>query len=293
MTKKLWKKPSKKHRGEVKSVQVAFWSNYHQLGTTQNMAAVAVLTALEYRLRILMAHTHFDRSSLESAFIEKQYIRHELTDLSDTGIDALSRFIRFNRVEKEDFAGFTMTILKNKLDLLFGTRNTNREIYMNNLKNVIGTILQSASKVYDLVLVDTAPGNHEVSLKILQQSDLILVNLNQNIHILEDFLKENMEYREKMMILIGKYDDNSRYNLKALRKKCGSLQVLAVPYDIGFADACTESRVIDFFLRNLPAEKDDPHYAFIRGVRETVEAILSALGMDAASKKLQAGNGHE
>lgn len=293
MTEKLWRRSLKRRRGEVKTVQVSFWSNSHQLGTTQNMAAVAVLTALEYRLRILMAHTHFDRSSLESAFIEKQYIRHELTDLSDTGIDALSRFIRFNRVEKDEIAGFTTTILKNKLDLLFGTRNTNREIYENNLKNVIGTILQSASKAYDLVLVDTAPGNHEISLKILQQSDLILVNLSQNIHILEDFLEGSMEYRDKMMILIGKYDDNSRYNLKALRKKCGTMRVLAVPYDIGFADACAESRVIDFFLRNLPVEKDDPHYPFIRGVRETVEAILSALGMDTASKKLQAGNGHE
>ncbi len=273
-------------------MQVSFWSNSHQLGTTQNMAAVAVLAALEYRLRTLMAQTHFDRSSLESAFIEKRYLHNELTDLSDTGLDALSRFIRFNRVDKDVIAGFSTTILKNKLDLLFGTRNTNREIYISNLKNVIGTILQSASDYYDLVLIDTAPGNNEISAKILEQSDLIVVNLSQNIHILDDFL-EGSQYRDKLMIVLGKYDANSRFNLKAIRKKAGGIQVLAIPYDIGFADACAESRVVDFFLKNLAAERDDPHYPFIQGVRETSEAILSRLGMETALKNVQAGNGHE
>lgn len=257
------------------------------------MAAVAVLTALEYRLHSLMAHTHFDRSSLEAAFIEKRYMRRELTDLSDTGIDALSRFIRFNRVDKDVIAGFSTTILKNRLDLLLGTRNTNREIYVSSLKNVIGTILQSASDYYDLVLVDTAPGNNEISAKILEQSDLIVVCLSQNIHILEDFLEGSTEYRDKMMILLGKYDADSRFNLKAIRKKAGSAQVLAIPYDISFADACAESRVVDFFMKNLTAERDDPHYPFIQGVRETAEAILTRLGMETTQKKIQAGNVHE
>lgn len=274
-------------------MQVSFWSNSHQLGTTQNMAAVAVLTALEYRLRILMAHTHFDRSSLESAFIEKRYLRSELTDLSDTGLDALSRFIRFNRVDRDVIAGFSTTILKNKLDLLFGTRNTNREIYVSNLKNVIGTILQSASAYYDLVLVDTAPGNNEISVKILEQSDLIVVNLSQNIHILDDFLEGSTQYRDKMMIVLGKYDPNSRFNIKAIRKIAANAQVLAIPYDIGFADACAESRVVDFFMKNLAVDRDDLHYPFIQGARETADAILTRLGIEIAQKKVQAGNGHE
>ncbi len=274
-------------------MQVSFWSNSHQLGTTHNMAAAAVLAALEYRLRILMVQTHFDRSSLESAFIERRYLRSELVDFSDTGLDALSRFIRFNRVDKDVIAGYSTTILKNKLDLLFGTRNTNREIYVSNLKNVIGTILQAASAHYDLVLVDTAPGSNEISEKILEQSDLIIVNLSQNIHILEDFLDGSTQTRDKQMILLGKYDPNSRFNLKAIRKMAGSIQVMAIPYDIGFADACAESRVVDFFLKNLNVDRDDPHYPFIQAVRETVGAILERLNIDTAQKKIQAGNGHE
>lgn len=257
------------------------------------MTAVAVLTALEYRLRILISHTHFDRSTLETSFIERKYIRNELTGLSDTGIDALSRFIRFNKVEKDEIAGFATTILKNRLDLLFGTQNINREMFVSSLKDVIGSILHSASGCYDLVLVDTAPGQNEISTKILEQSDLIVVNLSQNIHVLDDFLGMNPEYRDRMMVLLGKYDENSRFNLRAIRKKFGALQVQVIPYDIGFADACSESRVIDFFIKNLPVDRDDIHYSFINGVRDTVEAILGRVGIDVSQKRLQGGKGHE
>jgi cellulose biosynthesis protein BcsQ len=274
-------------------VQVSFWSNSHQLGTTLNMTAIAVLAALENRLRIIVTHNHFDRSTLEAAFIEKRYIRHELTDLSDTGIDALSRFIRFNKVEKDEIAGFSTTILKNRLDLLFGTQNTNRELYVSNLNNAIRLILQSASKYYDLVLVDTAPGRNEISMKILEQSDLIVVNLSQNVHVLDNFLEDNFDFRDKMMVLLGKYDSNSRYNLRAIRKKLGQMDVHAIPYDVGFADACADSRVVDFFMKNLAADNEDIHYPFVRGVRETVEAILKRLEIDTALKKVQVGNGYE
>ena len=133
-------------------MQVSFWSNYHQIGTTNNMIAVALFIALKYRLRILVAHNHFDRSTLESAFIDESYMEHSLMDFSDTGIDALSRFIKFNRIEKDEISSYTTTVLKNRLDLLIGTRNTNRNIYQNNLKETIRLILQSAALYYDLIL---------------------------------------------------------------------------------------------------------------------------------------------
>ena len=72
-------------------------------------------------------------------------------DLSDTGIDALSRFIKFNRIEKNEISSYTTTILKNRLDLLTGTRNKNRNIYQSSLKESIQLILRSAALYYDLV----------------------------------------------------------------------------------------------------------------------------------------------
>lgn len=266
-------------------MQVSFWSNFHQLGTTHNMIAIAVLTALEYRMRILMAHNHFNKSALEYAFIDRKYIIHDLTDLSDTGIDALSRVIRFNKLEKNDIYSYTTTILKNRLDLLSGTRNTNKELYVNNLKSVIQMILQSAVKYYDLVFVDTASGNNDISNRIIEKSDLVIVNLNQNVLVLEDFLDCFGDIREKAMIILGRYDENSKYNLKAIKRRFGFSDIHVIPYNICFADACSEGGAVDFFLKNLNAEKDDYNYQFIKSVREAAEAVLTCLGMDTQQKK--------
>jgi len=222
-------------------MQISFWSNYHQAGTTCNMAAVSIMIALEYSMRILLAHAHFDKSSLEHAFIEKKYIRHELTDLSDTGIDALSRAIKFNRLDKEDISNYTTTVLKNRLDLLIGTTNTNRDIYINNIKDSINMILQFAGGFYDLVFVDTAPGMNEISLKIIEKSDIVVINLTQNIHVIEDYLSNSLNMNDRLFFILGKYDSDSKFNVKAIKKRFGIEDIYTIPYDIGFADACSES----------------------------------------------------
>ncbi|AGC68354.1 hypothetical protein Cst_c13630 [Thermoclostridium stercorarium subsp. stercorarium DSM 8532] len=267
-------------------MQVSFWSDYHQLGTTSNMIAVALYTALRYRIRILMAHNHFERSTLEPAFIDNSYLEYSLMDFSDTGIDALSRFIKFNKIEKDEIASYTTTVLKNRLDLLTGTRNTNMDIYQSNMKETIQLILKSAGVYYDLVFIDTAPGNNEISKKILENSDLTVVNLSQNPHAIESFLKNFGDYREKAFFIIGKYDPNSRFNIKKIKKRFNLNNIYAIPYDIEFADACVECRVIDFFIKNLKADKKDIHGYFIKSVAETAEAILNTLGVD---EKYRAG----
>ncbi len=267
-------------------MQISFWSNFHQLGTTCNMIAVAVLTALEYRMRVLMAHNHFNKSALEYAFIDRKYIKHELSDLSDTGIDALSRVIKFNKLEKNDISSYTTTVLKNRLDLLCGTRNTNKEIYANNLRDVIPLVLQSAKMYNDLVFIDTASGNNDISNIILEKSDLIVVNLSQSILVLEDFFSCYGDMKEKIMVILGRYDENSKYNLKAIRKRFGFNNIHVIPYNTEFADACCESRTVDFFLKNLQADKHDYNYYFINAVREAADAIFAHLNIEAQLKKV-------
>lgn len=261
-------------------MQVSFWSNYHQIGTTDNLIAIALYTALKYRLRILIAHNHFDRSTLETAFIDRSYMEYSLIDLSETGIDALSRFVKFNRMEKDGISSYTTTVLKNRLDILTGTKITNRNIYQNSLRETIQLILQLAAEYYDLVFIDTAPGNNEISQIIIKNSDLLVVNLCQNPNIIENFLQNYAHYMEKAFVVLGKYDANSRFNIKRIKKRFNLKNIYSIPYNIEFADACIESRAVDFFIKNLDTDKNDLHNGFITSVAETAESILTVLGMN-------------
>ncbi len=268
-------------------MQVAFWSNYHQTGTTCNLVAVSAMIILEYRLKVLMTHNHFDRSALETSFIDRDYVKNELSSLNDVGIDALSSFIKYNKVDKDNISRYTTTIIKNKLELLVGTSITNKDLYMKDINEVIDIILTHAKSYYDLIFVDVAPGQADTTKKIFEHSDLIVVNLNQNYNIIEDFFEKYSEYKDQCVFLLGKYDRNSRFNAKALQRKFGiKSNIGVVPYNIEFSDACCEAKAIDFIMRNLKAGKDDINYYFIQEVRKTVELILKKLNVDISLKKI-------
>lgn len=269
-------------------MQIAFWSIVHgQASTTSNLIAVSLMTALEYRMKLLVTQNHFERSTLESSLINKSYLKKSLTDLGDTGIDALSRFVKFNKVDKDSIVNYTTTILKNRFDLLIGTSNTNKELYFNNLGNVIQTIFDSAQEFYDILFVDVASGYNELSRKIVDKSDLVVVNLNQNVSVLDEFFSSHKDRLDRCVVLISMYDDNSRFNHKMLSRKYGLKNNIGlIPYCREFSDACNDGKAVDFFMRNLNADKDDNNYYFIKEVRNSVELILNKIGIDISLKKI-------
>ncbi len=270
-------------------MQVAFWSTVHgQTTTTSNTVAIACMIALEYRLRTLVTHNHYEKSTLETSLLDKIYLRTELTELKDTGIDALSRFIKFNALDKESILSYSTTILRGRLDLLMGTKNANKDLYLSDLNGVIEIILNSVKEYYDLVLVDVAAGDNELSSKILSQADLIVVNLNQNTAVLEDFFQTRYnELKEKCFFLISMYDEASKNHLKNIRRKYKIKDNIAVlPYCRAFADACNEGKAVDYFMKNLKADEDDLQYPFMTEVRNSVIGLLKQLNIDTNNKRL-------
>ena len=267
-------------------MQVSFWSNYHQTGTTSNLVAISTMIALKYKLKSLVVHSHFNRSALETSFLDREYVKNELSNLTDVGIDALSSFIKYNKVDKENITRYTTTLIKNRLELLAGTSITSKELYLNDLIDVIDIILNLSKDYYDLTFVDVGPGSMDVTNKIFDLSDLIVVNLNQNINMIEDLFENYKTIADKCLFLIGKYDKNSKINVKTLQRKYGLKgRITVIPYNIYFSDSCSEGKVIDFFMRNIKADKDDVNYFFIHEVRNAAEIILKKLGVDILKKK--------
>ncbi len=269
-------------------MRIAFWSNVHgQSATTSNMLSVVLMTALEYRLKILITHNHFEKSTIESSLLDRRYLNSELMELSDSGIDALARFIKSNKLDKDNIVNYTTSILKKKLDLLMGTTNTNRDLYMHDLNNVMNQILSLAQEFYDVVFIDVSAGYNELSSKILKYSDIVVVNLNQNLSVLDDFFERHKEGLENYIFLIGRYDMDSRYNTKNIMRRYGiKKNVAVIPYSIEFSDACSDGRVLDFFLKNLSAKKDDVNYSFINESRNAARLILAHAGIDITTKKI-------
>lgn len=265
---------------------VTFWSNFHQSGTTSNAAALSVMIALEYRLRLLITHDQYERSGLETTFLDRQYVKNELKNSRDIGIDALSGFVRYNKPDKENILTFTTTLINKKLDMLPGTTITNKELYIRDMSDVIVNLLAAVNETYDLVMID-ASGENELNDIIIEQSNIIAVNLTQNYNALEHFFSRYGKLAERCVFILGRYDKDSRLNSQNIIRRYGLKdKLVTIPYNIEFSDACMNGKLIDFLMRNLKAGKDDVNYELISGLRSAAEFLLRKLNVNIELKKL-------
>ena len=84
----------------------------------------------------------------------------------------------------------------------------------------------------------------------------------------------------KTLILVGRYDKNSKYTIKNMTRYMGEKnKVSTIPYNTLFFEASEEAKVPDLFLRIRNIDEDDINYFFLAEVKRTVENILYRLEM--------------
>jgi hypothetical protein len=276
--------------------QVSFWGSAHgQVATTANVIASATMIGLEYTIRTMVAHTHWSRSTLEAAFLKHASLGDDsLTSFADTGIDALERLARSGRLQPEIIKDYTKPILKERLDLLMGTTKPDESLF-SHINEVIRNIFYTANQYYDVTMVDMNSGvKNELTNTMLQSSDLIVVNLNQNIALLERFFSKedwpDVLNEKPFLLVLGQYDRNSKYTATNIARRFRyKAPIYTVPYCTDFMDACNDRSVLEFFLRNRNVNKQHDNYFFIQEVRKLGKAILDHLGVDLEMGEMIAG----
>ncbi|MBD8045842.1 AAA family ATPase [Clostridium faecium] len=236
-------------------MKIAFWSNYHgQAGVTSNAIAIAVNLAMKYNVRVLLAHTQYVQSNMENAFLSIE--ERNLNDL-DIGIDAIERVARSKDLNEENFASFTKSLIKNRLDLLEGSYQNRYELF-EKINDTVTDILYYANKAYDFVFIDLNSGfNNSITNKVLEQSDIIIVNLSQNEKVIKDYFEKDKKELEritgnkKIILNIGNYDFNSKCSKKYINKAYKyNDEIFCTPYIADFKDAINNHKVIDYFMIN-------------------------------------------
>ena len=254
----------------------AFWSNVHgQTGTTSNMVAIAVLTAMRDNYKCLLMQTHFNLNNLETYLIG---YREDNRDVFwDIGIDGLTRSIKLEPLNKEMIENYSIPLIQNRLTLLPGTTSENRAIFNDNMAKTLAIIMKEAVKYYDFLFIDINSGSDEISRLVLERADIIVVNLCQNKSVMDNYFSYWLMKDKKIMYLIGSYDKNSSYNihnLKNLYKPFRKAVVVGIPYNTGFMDAQSDGSVMKFMNKNLTIKKDGEDAYFICSIKKASEKLL-------------------
>ena len=78
-----------------------------------------------------------------------------------------------------------------------------------------------------------------------------------------------------MLLLLGRYDKYSKYNIKNITRYLGEKnKVSTVPYSTLFFEACEEASVPDLFLKLRKTDEDDRNGFFLSEVKRSAENII-------------------
>jgi len=264
---------------------ITFWSIKEKtIGQTVSAALAATVMAMEHNYKVLLISADFNNPTIENCFgaqesnkeIVKTLIRSPQINL-DSGINGLLKLAGSNRVTPELIHDYTKIIFKNRLEVLYSPMNiidNQKTIIEEELKDII----VNASRYYDYVFVDLKKGLKFISqLDILNISDVIVANINQEIGTIQEFYKQDKikTLEPKAIWNICRYDNKSKYNTKNLsRTVLKKHAVYEIPYNTLVMEAAQEGGIVELLIRLKTLKEDDENLELIRKIQELVNGIL-------------------
>ena len=276
---------------------ITFVNNVEEeTGKTMSLVAIATHMAIDYNNRILIISTTNEEDKIKSCYFEDEQIKKirrgifgesKSTIDTESGIEGIAKIARSNKLTPEIITNYTKVVFKDRLEVLLGVekkQDGNGESNEKEIAEEYIDLVNVANMYYDKVFVDLDNNlSEEIRQQIIDRSDLVIVNTSQNYNSLKK-LKENKEKSEllrspKSLILIGRYDKFSKYNVKNVTRFLEEKnQVLAIPYNTLYFEATNEANVPDLFLSfRKTIDSEDRNAIFIEEIKRASENIIYRL----------------
>lgn len=261
--------------------KVVFWSPITRMtGSTYSAIAISTLMGIEEDINAILMHAHWQSRKIESSFEDYDQLKNmNIFTNSNIGMTALSRLSDSNKLNPESIKNYAKPVLKQRLDIMYGTNVTTREQFAS-LSNTFPAIVRKANEAYDFVMVDSPKGKEQEYIKeLLEDADLVVCTVPQDLVMLDEFFEEiekNEIIKDKnKIIVIGDYENKSKCNVFNIKGRYKTkYPIFTVPHNYIFMDACNDGAVIDFFYKNIKADARDYNGYFIAEVRKIVKKIL-------------------
>jgi len=269
---------------------VAFWNNgKEQTGKTLSLAAICTHLAIEHNYRILVISTGFQDENLDNCFWEQKKLKKNLglfgpnnSIAMDEGISGLIKVMRSNKLSPDIITNYTKIVFRDRLEILPAFKGNSNDY--NDIRKYYPDIINLANSYYDLVFVDLDKEiQDDIADMIMVNSNLIVTSLSQRLTSINAFAEIREEKQilksKKTLLLIGRYDKYSKYNIKNISRYLGEKnKVSTIPYNTLFFEACEEAKVPDLFLKlRRTTEEDDRNGFFLAEVKRTVDNIIYRL----------------
>lgn len=266
---------------------ISLWSgNSKETGQTLSTVAIATAMAIEHNSKILVISTEFKGKTVENCFWENSRSKGLNSMFGgrqpgmSNGVEGLIKILQSNKTTSNIVADYAKVVFRDRLDILAAPETNILDMY-NQITPYYPQLAQVANKDYNFVFIDIDKNMKTEDQKaILQISDLIIVTMKQGLTDLEEIItlkeKNPLFNKNNVVLLVGKYDKNSKYTLKnILRYLKVNKNVLAIPYNALYNEASTEGKVADFFLSHRSInDSTDRNMIFMEQTKSTCDNII-------------------
>lgn len=186
------------------------------------------------------------------------------------------KMAKSNKVTPEIITNYTKVVFKDRLEVLLGPEKDKNDIYTD-----YPEILTVANQYYDRIFVDLDSNVPlDIQEKILKKSDLIMITTSQRLSSIEKIREEKTKNpvfsSSKTLLLIGRFDKFSKYNVKNITRYLNEKnQVLTIPYNTLFFEAADEGKIPDLFLKFKKfLDPEDRNAFFVEEIKRVSESIV-------------------
>lgn len=267
---------------------ITFWSDgKHRTEQTISMAAVATKIALERNYKILLIDTRKNDKTLQDAFwspLSKNIkINTTKTDIG-SGMNGLIKAVASNKISPEIITNYTKIALKGRLEILTNREDITSEDYERQ-RLYIKDIIRTANKYYDLVFVDVGGSiGDETVQEIISMSDLVMVNITQKLRAILDYMQARDKQTDiitkaKRIVVVGRYDVHSKYNIKNLMNFTKEKELFNIPYSTVFYEACYTGTIIEYIAswRTKMTKKNNPNVEIMNCISKISDRVVEKL----------------
>lgn len=271
---------------------VSFWNDSKkETGQTYSAIAVATSMSIEHNYKVLEISTGFQDKTVEECFWNEQN-ENNLKDIiglptrqvgMNNGIEGLVKILQSNRSSSNIVSDYSKPIFRDRLEVLPAPSTGNISAY-NEITKYYAELLKVADKNYNVIIVDIDKNMKEEDKRaILNVSNIVVMTFKQGMDALDEITKLKQKGLpfdpNHLMLLMGKYDENSKYNIKNVTRFLKEKrEISAVPYSVLYNEAATEGKVADYFLKyRSMTDTTDKNVTFIKETQKACENIVSRL----------------
>ncbi len=268
---------------------VTFLSNgKEKIGKTLAVTAIATDMAIEHNYKVLVIATKYNDKTLSRCFWEEKKQAsgglsmllkpQESVSAFEDNIYDLMRVMKSNKLSPDNITDHAKIIFRDRLEILQSFEGN-----INDYKDIQDSyidLIKIANEYYDLVLVDLDNTVDEKNRKeIIQNSHLVVPVVSQKLSKIDEFVEERHKIdflnEKNIMILIPKYDGDSKYNTKNISRYMGEKnKIVAVPYNTLYFEASEEGKVADLFLKLKRPNDSERNTFFMEEIKRTCENIM-------------------